>query len=114
TDGSHGLAFPDLRVTRYGIYSAITDYVDHYRPVRLTEKRGNMTENQVRAETALVGDGAEFKQKALTTLERILVLSDGSEAIETAYTSLPTATVPSYTPSNGIGLLDSILEATAK
>ena len=98
SSGVNAKAFPDFRGTGYGIYTALTDYSDHFRQVRMTNNRGNTSLDQIRAETALIGDGAKFKTQALDVLEKVLVLSDGS--CESApYTSMPLSTTPRYLPS---------------
>lgn len=102
--GTNATAFPDFRGTAYGAYTAITDYVDHSRNVRSTAGRAGMSDDQMRAEGALVGEWSSFKEKAL---ERILVLTDGSEVVDTTYYSIPAAP-----PAPTAGLLDSVIDMT--
>lgn len=91
--GVNAQAFPDFRHTAYGVLCAITDYADNQRSVRVT--RDGMTPDLQRAESAIFGSGFTLKEKAL---ERILVLTDGSEVSESApIVSLPPRNVtPKY------------------
>jgi hypothetical protein len=88
-------AFPEWKGTGYALYNAVTNYVDHEKTVRVTSGRSDMSENQIRFEQSIIGNGAELKMKAM---ERILVLSDGLEAVEDS----PTYFLPSQenTPRN--------------
>ena len=77
-NGVNATVYPDFRGTGYGIYTALTDYVDHYQTVRMTDGRSNMDQSQIRFERSTIGDGAKLKAKGLEVLERVLVLADGS------------------------------------
>lgn len=99
SSGVNAVAFPDFRGTGYGVYTAITDYADHKRPVRLTTAREGMTSDQIRVETSLIGEGANLKKEALKVLEKVLVLADGTYE-DSPYTSLPPRDVtPRYLPT---------------
>lgn len=74
-----GNQFPDFKGTAYNLYNAVTNYVDHDRNVRITANSTSDNVKMQRFESALIGSGAELKTRAL---ERILVLSDGSEENE--------------------------------
>ena len=88
--------FPEWKNTAYALFNAVTNYADHDRVVRMTKGRDYMSESQVRFESSIIGEGADLKQRAL---ERILVLSDGTETIESApMVSLPPMT---DTPQKG-------------
>lgn len=71
--------FPEWKQTAYALFNAVTNYADHERTVQVTKAKRHMSESQIRFESSIVGEGAELKQRAL---ERILLLSDGSEEIE--------------------------------
>jgi hypothetical protein len=64
-------AFPEFAGTAYNLLNAITEYTDHLRGVRQTEKRGNMTESNIRAENALFGTGADFKESAFEVIYEV-------------------------------------------
>lgn len=61
-------AFPQFRGTAYNLLNATTEFMDHYRPVRQTSARAGQTVEIIRAETAMFGDQAEFKRKALDAI----------------------------------------------
>lgn len=88
-------AFPDFKGTAYNLYNAITNYADHSRDIRITKASTYEDTTLQRYESALIGTGAELKAKAL---ERILVLSDGSEVLESSpIVSLPSRNItPKY------------------
>lgn len=65
-------AFPEIRGTAYNLLNAFTEYSDHFKPVRVTEKRKDATEEKLRADNTLFGSGAEFKK---TVLDEILEAS---------------------------------------
>jgi phage/plasmid-like protein (TIGR03299 family) len=60
--------------TKWDLFNAVTEYVDHHSGGRLTEARKNRTEdgmdveNEARFERALIGAGALMKQKAMDLL----------------------------------------------
>ncbi len=93
-------AFPEFKGTAYAAYNAITNYADHDATVRIQKTSpyygsANAEQSQ-RADSAMLGTNAKLKQRAL---ERILILSDGSEEVERSTVSLPPADVtPSYKP----------------
>lgn len=58
-------AFPEFRGTGYNLLNAVTEYTDHYKPVRMTGGREGLTIEQVRSDSAVFGLGADFKTKAL-------------------------------------------------
>ena len=84
---------PEFKGTAYALYNAITNYSDHVRDVRITKASANENPTLQRFESALIGTGAELKMRAL---ERILVLSDGSEVLESnPFRSFPSDHGPS-------------------
>ena len=78
---------PEFKNTAYALYNAVTNYTDHSRDTRITKSSTYEDTTLQRYENALVGTGMELKMRAL---ERILVLSDGSEVLESSpFRSLP-------------------------
>jgi phage/plasmid-like protein (TIGR03299 family) len=55
-----GASIPGVRGTAYGWLNAVTEYVDHHRPVRA----GGRDAKEARFESALEGAGARLKQDA--------------------------------------------------
>lgn len=114
-DNDHN-AFPDWKGTAYALFQAITRHADHERTVRITKGKSHLSEEQVRFENNFfdgiksIGktDPAKMDIKA-RALERILVLSDGTEVLESSpIVSLPPknitpkyqkASMPIVTPS---------------
>ena len=95
-----GNFIPEFKGTAYAAYNAITNYADHTRDVRITKSSSYEDTTLQRYESSLIGTGAELKMRAL---ERILVLSDGSEVLESApFHSLPPRNVtPQYKAVQG-------------
>jgi phage/plasmid-like protein (TIGR03299 family) len=58
-------AFPEFKGSPYQLVNAVSEYTDHYREVRMTNGRAELTEELVRAESAMFGGGADFKKRAL-------------------------------------------------
>lgn len=109
--------FPEIRGTPYNLLNAFTEWTDHYSGVRRTAGRVGQTDDQIRAERAMFGDGSAAKQTALD-----IILE------ETAYAPLKTtrrvvsggvavleqervATRAMSDDTDNSGLLDSILDA---
>lgn len=59
-------AIPEQKGTGMAILNAMTNFVDHERPSRITASSGYSTAEQARADSALVGGGATLKRDALT------------------------------------------------
>lgn len=86
-------AIPQIKGTAYNLLNAITEYTDHYKGVRITSGRAELTEQQVRAEGAVFGGcGERMKQNALET---ILELTETCPVIDTPICSRPIATISS-------------------
>lgn len=64
-------AIPSIRGTAYNMLNAVTEYADHYRPVRITGSRAGYTEARARAENAVVGTGEDMKTRALAVIEEV-------------------------------------------
>ncbi len=62
--------FPEIRGTAYNLLNAVTEYVDHYQPVRRTNGKLLLTEGEIRGARAMFGEGAEFKNRAFETISR--------------------------------------------
>jgi phage/plasmid-like protein (TIGR03299 family) len=65
-DGANG--FQEVRGSAYNLLNAVTEYTDHLRGVRITEGRKGYTDQQARAENALVGTGERLKMEALDVI----------------------------------------------
>ena len=63
-----GNAIPSVRGTAYNMLNAVTEYTDHFRPVRMTSAVQGMTESAVRAQNAVFGAGESLKATALSVL----------------------------------------------
>lgn len=61
-------AIPSIRGTAYNMLNAVTEYTDHFRPVRMTSAVQGMSESAVRAQNAVFGAGDSLKVGALTAL----------------------------------------------
>lgn len=61
-------AIPSIRGTAYNMLNAVTEYTDHFRPVRMTSGVAGMTETAIRAQNAVFGTGDGLKVSALTAL----------------------------------------------
>lgn len=61
---------PEIRGTAYNMLNAVTEYTDHFRPVRMTQKvaGSDLTLDQVRAQNAMFGGGDKLKSDALVAL----------------------------------------------
>jgi phage/plasmid-like protein (TIGR03299 family) len=57
--------FPEIRGTAYNFVNAATEYIDHYGKVVRTEERAGLTDNEIRAQHAMFGAGAELKANLL-------------------------------------------------
>lgn len=60
-----GNAFPEIGGSAYAMLQSITNYVDHERGVRMTDKVKGLTEQQVRTQNALFNGGEALKTQAL-------------------------------------------------
>lgn len=60
--------FPEIRGTAYNLLNAVTEWTDHFVPVRRTAGRLGMTDDAIRAERAMVGDGSTLKAMALDVI----------------------------------------------
>jgi phage/plasmid-like protein (TIGR03299 family) len=74
-NSNDGDFIPEFKNTAYNLYNSVTNYVDHDRAVRLTKSSTASDSSMQRAESAILGSGAELKEKALDT---ILILTSGA------------------------------------
>jgi phage/plasmid-like protein (TIGR03299 family) len=107
--------FPEIRGTALNLHNAFDEWVDHFSNIRRTAARVGQTDDQIRAERAMFGDGAASKQAALEiileetadaplkTKSRRRVAVPKSEAV---------ATKAINNDTDNSGLLDDILDAT--
>lgn len=64
-ESNDGDAFPQVRGTAYNLLNSVTEYIDHFAPVRETSARQGMEEQDMRTTTAIFGTGMQAKQSAL-------------------------------------------------
>jgi len=107
-----GNMFPETKGTAYNLFNAVTNYVDHEAPVKVTENRIGRTDKQIRAESAMFGDGAKFKMSAL---DLILEKTVGATTRTVTYIDLhgKEINVEERTLDNS-SLLDAVLEKGAQ
>jgi phage/plasmid-like protein (TIGR03299 family) len=60
-----GNAFPEVKGSAYNLLQAVTNYVDHYKTVKMTDNKSGMTEELVRTENAVFGANSDFKTQAI-------------------------------------------------
>jgi len=94
-DNNDNNAFPEIKGSAYAMLQSFTNWVDHDRSVRQTERMNGMSIDQVRTQAAVFNGGDALKQKAV---EVILNETVGSDAMpeptryyETARTPEPSA-----------------------
>jgi phage/plasmid-like protein (TIGR03299 family) len=102
-DGKDGI--PSIQGSAYNLLNAITQWTDHKRGVRLTDKRAGMNEESARAENALFGTGSMLKENAL---EIILEETEKNSRRSYSTTYAPVA----VTPQINSPLIDEILANT--
>jgi len=71
-------AYPEQADSGYALVNAVTNYVDHARPSRVTSTSGYSTTQQARAHSAWVGSGAALKQSALDTVLEVVEMPESS------------------------------------
>jgi hypothetical protein len=54
-------AFPQFRGTAYNLLNGLTEFTDHYKEVRRTDGRLELTETQMRSENAMFGKASSDK-----------------------------------------------------
>lgn len=64
-DYNDGNAFPEIGGSAYAMLQSITNYVDHERGVRMTDRVKGLDEQQVRTQNALFNGGEQLKQQAI-------------------------------------------------
>lgn len=102
-DFNDGNAFPEIRGTGYNLLNAITEYTDHYASFRRTEGKALRTDDQIRAENAMFGIGADLKENALQVIYDV-VMKDGSV--------VPMARTEYHEKMGNGSMIDSIIDAT--
>ena len=60
-----GNAYPEIAGSAYALLQSVTNYVDHERGVRKTDKVDNLSESQIRTQNAIFNGGDQLKQQAL-------------------------------------------------
>jgi len=77
--GQSGYDYESIRGTAYGLYNAVTEYIDHSRGIRLT---GSKTKEQARMESVMFGSGANLRQRAFDLMRRAVGVDiDGQESL---------------------------------
>lgn len=109
-ENNDGNQFPVHRGTCLNLLNAITEYTDHVRTTRITEDRKHLDEVQARAETAIFGSGAKFKEDAFE-----IIMDEAAGCQERPYRTFTQRAIGSgdYTgikPIEPTSLLDSIIE----
>jgi phage/plasmid-like protein (TIGR03299 family) len=84
-ESNDGNAYPEQRGTGYAMFNAITNYIDHTAPVRVTEKRAGQTPDSIRAERTLFGSDATFKMGALAVLEEVVLAGKREFTLDEAF-----------------------------
>lgn len=90
-------AITEIRGSAYNLLNAVTEYADHYKTVRVTDGKQEMTREQVRSEGALWGCGETLKNLALNTI---------LEAVKLEGDMIAPAAIP--TPKGIDGILSQI------
>lgn len=67
-DANDGGTFKEQKGTAYAMYNACTNWSDHFRPVRMTDAKGEYTVQQARVESALWGTGDAWKTQVLSEI----------------------------------------------
>jgi len=63
-----GNMFPNIRGTAYNLENAKNEMVDHFLPIRRTKDKVNVPDDEIRAERAMFGEGAEYKERILDVI----------------------------------------------
>jgi hypothetical protein len=95
--------FPEIRGTGYNFYNAVTEYVSHVRTPTQTAAKSGWTVEQLQANSALFGGGAELVQSALDVILE-----------ETMKSGAPRGSKMVFAPpvTTGSAVLDDVLDAT--
>jgi phage/plasmid-like protein (TIGR03299 family) len=101
-DNNDNGAFPEIKGSAYAMLQSVTNWVDHHRTVRQTERMTGLTPEQIRAQAAIFNGGAALKEKAL---EVIMSATNGADAMPAAPKYFESAGVPAAPKSD----IDSIL-----
>ena len=64
-DSNDNNAFPETKNSAYSLLQSVTNWVDHERSVRKTDKFDGLSESQVRAQNAIFNGGDAYKTNAL-------------------------------------------------
>jgi phage/plasmid-like protein (TIGR03299 family) len=67
-ENNQGNVVPEVKGTAYSLLNALNSYVDHEKGVRSTCKRKGLSEDKLRAESAVFGSGNDLKEIALDVL----------------------------------------------
>jgi phage/plasmid-like protein (TIGR03299 family) len=101
-DSNDNNAFPETKGSAYSMLQSITNWVDHERSVRKTDKLNGLSESQVRSQSAVFAGGDAYKSNALEVV--LAATADCAEMPEVKHV-YQSAEVQS-TPKSGV---DSIL-----
>lgn len=101
--------FPAIRGTAYNIWNAVNEYIDHYKPVKVTASRRGMTEAQIRSQAA-VFDSATVAFKA-NALDMILDVTANNPTMPKRIYSTPSGKEFVEVGIDAAGDDDSILDA---
>lgn len=91
-DSNDNGAFPEIKGSAYSMLQSITNWVDHERSVRKTDRLNGLDESQVRAQNAVFNGGDALKQQALEVV--LAATKDSAEmpAVKHVYQSVDVKT----------------------
>ena len=79
-DNNDNGAFPEIKGSAYAMLQSYTNWIDHDRSVRQTERMNGLSLDQVRTQSAVFNGGDALKEKAV---DIILKATDGAESMPT-------------------------------
>ena len=86
-DSNDNNAFPEIKGSAYSMLQSITNWVDHERSVRKTDRLNGLDESQVRTQNAVFNGGDALKQQALEVVLAATKDSDAMPAVKHVYQS---------------------------
>lgn len=87
-ESNDGNKIPEIRGSAYNLLNAVTEYTDHYRPVRQTSTVKGLSDDVIRAQNAVFGAGDTLKTAALDVILECTAQNPTRE-IRTSYAPLP-------------------------
>lgn len=99
-DGNRGVS--SIKGTAYNLFNAVTQWVDHSRSGKVTKNSSGLSQDAVRAQSAMFGSGSILKEQALEVILEATA-NNPTRSYQTIYT--PTS------PTVG-GILDAVIDET--